>query len=106
VRKFGVFSAVDGIDLRVERWIFFGFLGPSGAGKSTTANPYEILLMERGIHKDSGSRDSREVIAALIKYFGYLHLIDITISMPGTGGCRAAWEKTFILKSGCFWFKM
>lgn len=29
-------SAVDAIDLRVERGAFYGFLGPNGAGKSTT----------------------------------------------------------------------
>tara|TARA_R110001592_G_scaffold353339_1_gene652100 strand:+ start:77 stop:847 length:771 start_codon:yes stop_codon:yes gene_type:complete len=29
-------TAVNGLDLRVEKGCFFGFLGPNGAGKSTT----------------------------------------------------------------------
>jgi drug efflux transport system ATP-binding protein len=36
VRKFGDFTAVDGIDFDVERGEIFGLLGPNGAGKSTT----------------------------------------------------------------------
>jgi ABC-2 type transport system ATP-binding protein len=35
-RRFGSQVAVDGIDLRVPRGSFYGFLGENGAGKSTT----------------------------------------------------------------------
>ena len=35
-RRFGDQLAVDGIDLRVPRGSFYGFLGENGAGKSTT----------------------------------------------------------------------
>src|SRR5512146_2974092 len=35
-KRFGAFTALDGLDLRVERGAFFAFLGPNGAGKSTT----------------------------------------------------------------------
>ncbi|MEN6520018.1 MAG: ABC transporter ATP-binding protein [Armatimonadota bacterium] len=35
-KRFGAFSAVDRLDLVVERGDVFGFLGPNGAGKSTT----------------------------------------------------------------------
>ncbi|HUJ26013.1 MAG TPA: ABC transporter ATP-binding protein [Myxococcales bacterium] len=35
-RRFGGQTAVDGIDLRVPRGSFYGFLGENGAGKSTT----------------------------------------------------------------------
>jgi ABC-2 type transport system ATP-binding protein len=35
-KKYGSFTAVDRIDLRVERGELFGFLGPNGAGKTTT----------------------------------------------------------------------
>lgn len=36
VKRFGDFTAVDGIDLDVAPGETFGFLGPNGAGKSTT----------------------------------------------------------------------
>jgi ABC-2 type transport system ATP-binding protein len=35
-RRYGTQLAVDGIDLRVSRGSFYGFLGENGAGKSTT----------------------------------------------------------------------
>jgi ABC-2 type transport system ATP-binding protein len=43
-RRFGTLSAVDAIDLRVERGTFYGFLGPNGAGKSTTIKMLTGLL--------------------------------------------------------------
>ena len=35
-RRFGEFTAVQDVNLRVESGQFYGFLGPNGAGKSTT----------------------------------------------------------------------
>jgi lipooligosaccharide transport system ATP-binding protein len=35
-KKFGSFTAVDGIDFELSRGEVFGFLGPNGAGKSST----------------------------------------------------------------------
>jgi lipooligosaccharide transport system ATP-binding protein len=36
VKRFGEFTAVDGIDFELHRGESFGFLGPNGAGKSST----------------------------------------------------------------------
>jgi ABC-2 type transport system ATP-binding protein len=36
VKRYGQFTAVKGVDLRVPRGEIFGFLGPNGAGKTTT----------------------------------------------------------------------
>lgn len=36
VKRFGAFTAVDGVSFAVERGTVLGFLGPNGAGKSTT----------------------------------------------------------------------
>ena len=35
-KRYGTFTAVDGIDLEVPSGELFGFLGPNGAGKTTT----------------------------------------------------------------------
>ncbi len=36
VKRFGDFTAVDGVDLDIRKGEIFGFLGPNGAGKTTT----------------------------------------------------------------------
>ena len=36
VKRYGTFTAVNGVDLTVPRGEIFGFLGPNGAGKTTT----------------------------------------------------------------------
>lgn len=36
VKRFGSFTAVNGLSLQVPRGAFYAFLGPNGAGKSTT----------------------------------------------------------------------
>jgi lipooligosaccharide transport system ATP-binding protein len=36
VKRFGEFTAVDGIDFELQRGEAFGFLGPNGAGKTST----------------------------------------------------------------------
>jgi len=36
VKRFGAFTAVNGISFKVKKGEIFGFLGPNGAGKSTT----------------------------------------------------------------------
>jgi ABC-2 type transport system ATP-binding protein len=44
-RERRVVSAVDGIDLRVERGEMLGYIGPNGAGKSTTLKMLTGVLM-------------------------------------------------------------
>ncbi len=43
-KKFGDFTAVDGIDLSVREGELFGLLGPNGAGKSTTIYMLSTIL--------------------------------------------------------------
>src|SRR5512133_2176041 len=44
VKKFGDFTAVDGISFKVEAGEIFGLLGPNGAGKSTLIRMLVTLL--------------------------------------------------------------
>ncbi len=44
VKKFGDFTAVDGISLSINKGEIFGILGPNGAGKTTTINMLLGLL--------------------------------------------------------------
>src|SRR3979409_907948 len=44
VRRFGDFTAVDGVDLAIREGEIYGFLGPNGAGKSTTVRVLCTLL--------------------------------------------------------------
>lgn len=42
-KRYGTFTAVDGIDFQVRRGEIFGLLGPNGAGKTTTMEMIEGL---------------------------------------------------------------
>lgn len=53
VKKFGDFTAVDGIDFEVRQGEIFGFLGPNGSGKTTT-----IRMMLGLLSPTSGSIDT------------------------------------------------
>ncbi len=72
VRRFGAFTAVDGIDFTVGKGEIFGLLGPNGAGKSTTFKmlcgllpPSDGKAMVLGI-------DLRRAAAAARQRIGYM----------------------------------
>lgn len=77
VKKFGKFTAVDGLDMTVERGSIFGFVGPNGAGKTTTmkimcgllkADEGSIFVDKSDILKKSD--DIRERIGYMPDFFG------------------------------------
>ena len=44
-KKYGDFTAVDGLDLTIQTGEFFGLLGPNGAGKTTTISMLSTVLL-------------------------------------------------------------
>jgi ABC-2 type transport system ATP-binding protein len=68
-RRFGDFTAVDGIDFEVGAGELFGFLGPNGAGKTTTIRLLTGLLLptagEAFVAGHSLTREPQKARAAL-----------------------------------------
>ena len=98
VKRYGDFTAVDDVSLRVEAGEFFGFLGPNGAGKTTTINAIVGLAKA-----DSGTirvfghdtrvdwREARRFIGLAPQEYNfdrYLNIRDVLIFQAGYFGLR------------------
>ncbi|MEO9171042.1 MAG: ABC transporter ATP-binding protein [Candidatus Baltobacteraceae bacterium] len=98
VKRYGDFTAVNDVSLRVEAGEFFGFLGPNGAGKTTTINAIVGLAKA-----DSGSirvfghdtqtdwREARRYIGLAPQEYNfdrYLNIRDVLIFQAGYFGLR------------------
>jgi ABC-2 type transport system ATP-binding protein len=98
VKRYGTFTAVDGISLRVEAGEFFGFLGPNGAGKTTTINAIVGLAgTDRGAIRIFGYdnrrqwREARRLVGLSPQEFNfdrYLSIRDVLIFAAGYYGMR------------------
>jgi ABC-2 type transport system ATP-binding protein len=65
IKKYGAFTAVDGVSLAVEPGEIHGFLGPNGAGKTTTIRMIAGLLKPTSGHITINGHDlGREPEAA------------------------------------------
>ncbi len=60
VKRYGDFTAVDGIDFDIEQGESFGFLGPNGAGKSTTMRMISAVSTRTGGTLDVLGLDTNE----------------------------------------------
>ena len=98
MKRYGSFTAVDGISLRVESGEFFGFLGPNGAGKTTTINAIVGLARTSagsirifGHDNERQWREARRLIGLSPQEFNfdrYLSLRDVLIYAAGYYGLR------------------
>jgi ABC-2 type transport system ATP-binding protein len=98
VKRYGSFTAVDGISLSVESGEFFGFLGPNGAGKTTTINAIVGLARTSGgsirifgHDNERQWREARRLIGLSPQEFNfdrYLSLRDVLIYAAGYYGLR------------------
>ena len=67
-KRYGTFTAVNGINLEVPRGELFGFLGPNGAGKTTTLRMIAGILQPTSGTVEIGGIDiSAQPIAAKAK---------------------------------------
>jgi ABC-2 type transport system ATP-binding protein len=98
VKRYGDFTAVDGISLRVEAGEFFGFLGPNGAGKTTTINAIVGLARKNagtisilGYDNETQWRQARRFLGVSPQEFNfdrYLSIRDVLIYAAGYFGLR------------------
>jgi ABC-2 type transport system ATP-binding protein len=71
-KKYGEFTAVDRLSLKIERGELFGFIGPNGAGKSTTIRFLATLLKPtRGEAVVNGHSVTRDPMAVR-RSIGYM----------------------------------
>ena len=93
VKRFGSFTAVDGVSFAVERGEVFGILGPNGAGKTTTLEiieslqkPTEGRVSVLGLEVQSNAAEVKARIGVQLQasaYYGYLNLKEI-LSLLGS----------------------
>jgi ABC-2 type transport system ATP-binding protein len=96
VKRYGDFTAVDGISLSVPEGEFFGLLGPNGAGKTTTINA--IVGLSRitagtirlfGLDVERDWRPARRTVGLAPQEYNfdrYLNIRDILLYQAGYYG--------------------
>jgi ABC-2 type transport system ATP-binding protein len=85
-RRFGDLTAVDGLDLHIERGEVFGFLGPNGAGKTTTVRMLAALIAPTAGTASIGGRTLGENNRAIRQSVGVL------TETPGLYKRLSAWD--------------
>ncbi len=72
VKKFGDFTAVNGISLNIKEGELFGILGPNGAGKTTTINMILSLLEPTSGKIIIGGLDNSKHLEAIKQMLGLM----------------------------------
>jgi len=98
VKRYGDFTAVDGISFQVQEGEFFGLLGPNGAGKTTTINATvglakitsgSISLFGHDVERDW--RTARRQVGLAPQEYNfdrYLNIRDVLVFQAGYYGIR------------------
>lgn len=87
VKKYGDFTAVNGLSFEVKKGEIFGLLGPNGAGKTTTLEIIETLrkktsghITVNGMNLDQKAAEIKKIIGVQLQAAGYypnLNLVQI-----------------------------
>jgi len=72
IKRFGDFTAVDGVTFEIRRGEIFGFLGPNGAGKTTTIRVLLGLLRPTSGHASVLGYDVVRQPEEIRKHIGYM----------------------------------
>ena len=85
VKKYGNFTAVNGISFEVNPGEIFGLLGPNGAGKSTTLEIIETLrektsgeIWVNGLNIDSAPEAIKKIIGVQLQTAGFYPSLTLT----------------------------
>jgi ABC-2 type transport system ATP-binding protein len=104
VKRYGGFTAVNGVDLVVETGEVFGILGPNGAGKTTTLEmieglrpPSEGTIQVAGIDAVRNSAAVRKIIGVQLQttaLFDYLSATELVSLFGNLYGRNSSTEQT------------
>lgn len=93
VKKYGDFTAVNGISFDVFEGEIFGLLGPNGAGKSTTLEIIETLrdktsgeVIVDGLNLDNSPNEIKKIIGVQLQTSGYYPGLKLTELISLFGG--------------------
>jgi ABC-2 type transport system ATP-binding protein len=94
VKKYGTFTAVDNLNLELEKGGIYGFVGPNGAGKTTTMRVVATLLeatsgtvMVDGINVAEQPVKVRGKIGYMPDFFGVYDNLKVEEYMDFYGSC-------------------
>jgi ABC-2 type transport system ATP-binding protein len=93
VKRYGDFTAVDGISFEVQQGEIFGLLGPNGAGKTTTLEIIETLREKTsgsvrvdGFDLDKEPNKIKEIIGVQLQAAGYYPMLSLVQIIELFGG--------------------
>jgi ABC-2 type transport system ATP-binding protein len=94
VKKYGTFTAVDNLNLELEKGGIYGFVGPNGAGKTTTMRVVATLLeatsgtvLVDGINVAEQPVKVRGKIGYMPDFFGVYDNLKVEEYMDFYGSC-------------------